>query len=172
MKSILNSALNKIATELEARLEVAVEYINHADRAVVCAALGTLTGAVNDALDALQALVRNPEAVADVVAADRMDRLRDALYASLPPISGGAPDDFEECDEAIFGDGWPEYPDAEVDGYTWEATPDDVLAASAPRFEPSPEDWRDYFEHRDGETCTPGTLDEMVLRGHGHMAAR
>lgn len=169
MKSILNSALNKIAAELESRLEVAVEYIGHADRVVVSAALGTLTGAVNDALDALQALVRNPEAIADAVSADRMDRLRDALYASLPPISGGAPDDFEECDEAIFGDEWPEYPDAEVDGYTWEATPDhqgetpvEVLALDQPTFEPSTSDWQDYADWCDGRLSE---ADHLAVHG-------
>ena len=106
-KSILHSALAKIAAELESRLEVAVEYIGHADRVVVSAALGTLTGAVNDALDAIQALARNPEAVADAVAADRMDVLRDALYAALSPIAGGAPDDHES--------------DADTDCVDWDA---------------------------------------------------
>ncbi|OJW27589.1 MAG: hypothetical protein BGO49_25290 [Planctomycetales bacterium 71-10] len=124
-KSILHSALAKIAAELESRLEVAVEYIGHADRVVVSAALGTLTGAVNDALDAIQALARNPEAVADAVAADRMDVLRDALYAALSPIAGGAPDDHETIDP----EGWPSEYSPELDDYTWEPTPDHILAA-------------------------------------------
>jgi len=77
----------------------------------------------------------------------RMNQMRGELARRLPPIAGGCPDDFEILDEAIFGDEWPEYPDAELDGYVYETgpTPLSVLSADDPGIDAS-RDWDSYFD--------------------------
>lgn len=113
-----SSTPSTVAAQLESALE-SLAAVANAERKVGAVAYLMLAEKVGDAITAL-----------------RMDALRDEL-ASLPPIAGGGPDDFEDIDEAIFGDEWPEYPDHEVDGYRYETgpTPLSVLADSDPSAE-------------------------------------
>lgn len=121
-KSIRIPALAKIAAALEARME-ATRPADDADAKAASLAWVRLSHAVFDALEALDAIGGRAslQEMADAETAVRMGLLRDSLLVSLPPISGGAPAGRDE------------------------QTPIEVLAASEPRWEPSPEDWADYF---------------------------
>lgn len=147
--SIRIPALAKVAANLEAMMEASRKFGDAAlDLKDAQLALNSLLLGCHNALDSLAAIggAANLEDMADAKTAVRMNALRDSLAARLPRISGGAPDDFEDYDEAIFDDEWPAYPDAEVDGHRWAPTfdgptPDDVLEASSPTWEPSAADW-------------------------------
>lgn len=88
----------------------------------------------------------------------------DALAAKFPPIAGGSPsEDFEEIDLDFIASpaDWPAWTD-ESRWTTAEPTPIEVLTADAPRYEPTMEDWRDYFEARDASWTE---ADQLVSHG-------
>lgn len=137
MKSIPNSAVDKVARRLEALLDA----IRESSPDYVAEMRHRFMLDVHDAVDQLDAI------------------------ATIPPISGGAPDDFEEIDlEGLCDPNWPTYPHPEVDGYRWEPnfdgpTPDAVLAASAP-FNADYDAWLDrvdaaldYWSEADQMAC-------------------
>lgn len=92
----------------------------------------TLTAAelVARLLEIRESLMARRESRA-VVACEVWGLVDDIRRSAVAPVAGGSPDDFEEFDEAFFSDEWPAYPDDELDGYTWEPTPIEVLARDA-----------------------------------------
>ncbi|OJW25096.1 MAG: hypothetical protein BGO49_11505 [Planctomycetales bacterium 71-10] len=149
-KSTLKAAVDKIVSDLEAKMESARKFVDSQDAQLVGLALLGLMHGCHDLIDSLEAMAKgSPEAVADLATAGRMNDLRDALVASLPAISGGAPDDFECIDPAVFSDEWPAYLDADLDGYAWVPTfdgptPLDVLALDDMEPEWTDADWDAY----------------------------
>lgn len=170
MNSILRAAVSKVVGPLEAEMERVRKFASHDDAQVVGLALLELMGACHDAIDALEAAARStPEALADAATAARMDRLMLELAGSLPPVRGGGPDDHEEVSAEFLADpdGWPAEFDADVDGFRWVPnfdgpTPDDVLAASAPTWEPCDADWDDLYAAN-----APGLSEADHLAVHG-----
>lgn len=137
-------ALAKIAAALEAECDRVRPLASSDDAQVVGLALLELMGQIGDALDVLRSIGgrASNQDVADAACAVRMGRLRDSLVQrfqplaeALPPIAGGSPDDL---------------------------TPIEVLAASAPRFEPSESDWQDYADWCDGRLTE---ADHLVSHG-------
>lgn len=154
MQYIPADKVARVARQLTHRLEARARYIDHrSGPGMAQAAVEFLEDAIGKALDALASLERVPaDAAADALTARRMDALMVELAASLPPVRGGGPDDFEELCESFEDDpqGWPEGYDEECDGFTYELaheepTPIEVLEASRPTWEPTPEDWADYY---------------------------
>jgi hypothetical protein len=169
-KSIRIPALAKIAAELEAKMD-ASRPADDADATMLSLAWCGLAHAVHDALDALAAIGGRSSLgdMADASAASRMDALMSELAATLPPLRGGAPDDFEEIDPDFVADpdAWPAGYDAEGDG--WRRGPDhdgptpvEVLAMDEPAWEPSDADWEDMFRMSDASLTE---ADHMVVHG-------
>jgi hypothetical protein len=153
-KSIRIPSLAKIAARLESMMDAARPFRDADDVLDVRLALGSLLLSCHDCLDSLAAIggKASLEDMADAAAADRMDRaMRDHLQRvaalTLPPIAGGAPDDFEEMSPEFEADpaGWPAWTDA----YRWEPTfdgptPLDVLEADEFEPERTDADWDAY----------------------------
>lgn len=176
-KSIRIPALAKIAAKLESMMDVVRPFRDADDIFDVRLALGSLLLSCHDCLDALGAIggKASLEDVADAATAVRMDRLmmdhlKRVQALTVPPISGGAPDDHEVIDPEFLADpaGWPAEFTPELDGYGWAPTfdgptPIDVLAASAPTWEPSDADWADYAAWSDGRLSE---ADHLAACGH------
>lgn len=132
-KSVRIPALASIAAKLESRLESISPSADSRDVVLVQVAFHELSHAVLDALEALDRIGGRAslEDLADASATLRMNALVAELAGSLPPVRGGGFDDHEDIDPAFLADphGWPAGYDADLDGYTWEPTPDHILAA-------------------------------------------
>lgn len=151
-KSIRIPSIAKIAAKLETMMDASRRFGESAlDVKDAQLALGSLLLACHDAIDALAAIGGKAtlEDMAEASAAASMEALRDSLAMAVPPISGGAPGDFEVIDSAVYSEGWPAYRDADLDGYAWAPTfdgptPLDVLAMDDMEPERTDADWDAY----------------------------
>jgi len=103
--------------------------------------------------------------VQEALAAERMNLLREELAQTLPKLTGGSPDDFEEIDPAFEADpaGWPGVWMPELDGFCGDfdgPTPMDVLCRdfSDAELERSAEDWDAMFRAAYPDLVTDGDL--------------
>lgn len=145
MQSITNPAAAKIARRVETLLDDARPGIDEDPRLALAALMLGLHGVI-DALDAMPL---------------------------VPPLCGGSPDagDWEVIDPEFIADPdvWPSSYDPDIDGFVWEPThegplPLSVLAASAPTWAPSDQDWRDYAAYCESQGCG---VDESDLAAAG-----